>query len=531
MPDIDINDLATIGAVSDTPSYMLPPEAWTTALNVRAINGGIEGLGGWSQVFGTPAVAPHFAMPISTTAAFFWIYASLSKIYVFDGATHTNITRQTASADVNYTATDTPDWNGTLLGGVPILNNNNDIPQFWGTISPGTKMANLTNWPANLRAKVIRAFGPYGIAFNLTDGGVNFPHTIQWSHPADPGSIPTSWDYTNPSVDAGRKDFSDVNSGVLLDALPLGSTMIVFKENSTWRMRFIGGRFIFDFGQSAWITTSGLLAPRCVAVTGDGTRQIAATQEDIIWHDGNNYKSVLDLRQRSRLFNEMDTDHYGTSFMFDNPAKGEMWFCYPSAGNTYPDKALIMHYRRGEPFPITEANGITFRNAIVGGIESPSEEAWNDGSEGWDVDTGPWSQLQRRRTILSSPINTKLYLLDSGITRDGSNFATLLRREGLSLLGRKRNGEWIVDHQVEKLVDGVWPKIQGGPVTIRIGSQETVNGAVSWGSPISFNPNVDVMASPDVVSGRAVGIEFSTSGGVSWRIDGYKYNVIPMGEF
>lgn len=531
MPDIDINDVAMIGAVSDTPGYMLPPEAWSIALNMRMVDGGVEGLLGWSQVFGTPLFAPHFAMPISTNAAFFWLYASLTKIGVFDGATHTNITRQTAGNDVNYTATDTPDWNATLLGGVPILNNGNDIPQFWNAISVATKMANLTNWPATLRAKIVRAFGPYGVAFNLTDGGTAFPHTVQWSHPADPGSIPISWDYTNPVVDAGRKDFSDVNSGVLVDALPLGSTMYVFKENSTWRMRFIGGRFIFDFGQSAWITTSGLIAPRCVAVTGDGTRQIAATQEDIIWHDGNNYKSVLDQKQRRRLFNEIDTNHFGTSFMFDNPSKGEMWFCYPSSGNTYPDKALIMYYRKGEPFPITEADGITFRNATVGGIESPNEEQWDTGTDAWDVDTGPWSELLRRRTVLSAPASTKLFLLDNGIKRDGANFATILRREGLSLLGRKRNGEWIVDHEVEKFVDGVWPKIQGGPVNIRVGKQDTVNGPVAWGTGVSFNPTTDVMASPDVVNGRAVGIEFSTNGGVTWRLDGYKYNVSPMGKF
>ena len=524
--DIEIDDIAKIGSVVDTPSYMLPPEAWTAALNMRVIDGGMEVLQGWAQVFDTPLDAPHFAMPISTTAAFFWLYSSLSKIMVFDGTSHTDISRATG-----YTATDTLDINGTLLGGVPIINNGSDVPQFWNKIDPTVKMADLTNWPSTLRAKVMRAFGPYLMAFNLTDAGINLPHTIQWSHPADPGSLPISWDYTDPTVDAGRNDLSDVNSGTIEEAQALGAVMYVYKESSTWRIRFIGGRFIFDFGQTAWITTSGILGPRCVGVTGDGTRHIVATQEDIIWHDGNNYKSVLDKRQRRRLFNEIDTDNYQNSFMFDNPPRGEMWFCYPSAGNVYPNRAFVMYYRDNDPFAITEADGITFRNGAIGGIEKASDETWDTGTDDWDTDTGPWSQLLRRRVILCNPAESKFFLLDGVLTRDGLPFASNLTRDGLSLLGRKRTGEWIVDHEVYKLVDGLWPKIQGGPVNIRMGAQQTVNGPTLWGSPVLFDPTASAVGYPDVVSGRAVGIEFSSDGGVNWRLDGYKYNVIPMGKF
>src|SRR3972149_2481366 len=144
--DIDINDIAKFGAVADIPSYQLPPEVWTLALNMRAHDTGMERLGGWAQGFGTPGVAPHFLMPISTTSQNFWLYTSLTKGYVFDGTNHVNITRQLAAVDVNYTVSAGRGWNGTILGGIPILNNGTDVPQFWATISPGTKLADLTNW-------------------------------------------------------------------------------------------------------------------------------------------------------------------------------------------------------------------------------------------------------------------------------------------------------------------------------------------------------------------------------------------------
>src|SRR5678815_1969437 len=191
--EFDINDVGSIGSVNpqDVPAYMLPPEAWTIALNMRHVDDGMQSLDGWQQVFGTPLFAPHFAMSLSTQTANFWIYTSLAKAAVYDGTTHTDITR-TVGGD--YGATQTYQWNGTILGGIPILNNGIDVPQFWSPQTVATKLVALTNWPATYRTMVMRAFGPFLVAFNIQVAGTSFPHRVLWSHPADPGSVPASWD-------------------------------------------------------------------------------------------------------------------------------------------------------------------------------------------------------------------------------------------------------------------------------------------------------------------------------------------------
>lgn len=527
MPDVEINDLASLGAILDIPPYMLPPEAWSLALNVRFTNRGVERLLGWEQIFGTPGVAPHFVMPISTVATNYWLYAGLTKIYVFDGSTHADITRAVGG---NYGATETYQWNGTILGGIPIFNNNVDVPQFRANMTAGTKFADLTNWPATLRAAVIRSFGPYLMAFNLTESGTSKPHTIAWSHPADPGSIPSSWDHTDPTVDAGRKDLEDVNSGIILEALPLGGQMFIYKENSTWRAVPIGGRFIFDF--KTVFETSGILAPRCVALTADGKRHCVVTQDDMIWHNGSQVVSILDQRDRETLFSEMDTVNYYNSFLFDYPLRGEMWFCYPTAGQIQANKALIWNYRQGgEKGVVSFVDGITFRNAAIGNVEGDSSELWSDGTDEWDVDTGPWSEFARRRVVLVGTDATKFYNLDKTATRDGVSFSATLRREGLSIIGRTRQGQWIEDHQVNKMWQRLWPKIQGGPVNIRVGAAEIVNGAVTWGPYVSFDPALGRTADIDPVSGAAIAIEFTTTANVSWRLDGYKASITPLGQF
>lgn len=527
--DIEINDLGAIGVVTDTPPHMLPPEAITTGLNVRISEGGLESSLGWEQIFGTPGVAPHFAMPVRTQGQTFWIYTSLTKGYVFDGTTHTNITRQTASVDVDYTASFTREWNGTLLANIAILNNGIDVPQFWATPAAATKLADLTNWPSTLRANVVRAFGPFLTAINVAKSGTRYPHMFKWSHPATPGTIPSSWDETDPTLDAGEFELPDVDAGILLDALPLAETLYLYKESSIWKVRFVGGQEIFTPGQSAWLTTIGLLAPRCVCITGDGKKHVFASQDDVLWHDGNQVQSLLSEKRRREIFNAIDNTNYINSFLFTNPSRQEVWFCYPTSGNTNPNKATVFYYGRGgDIWPSVDLDGITFRNATIGNIEGASDETWTTTSGTWETDLEPWSSSSRRRVVLCGTDATKFYNLDKGTTRDGVEFTKTIQRLALGLLGKKRNGAPIVDFNRMKLIDRLWLRVSGDTVSIRGGSQEVADGPVSWSPAISFDPSTGPYADIGPLSGRAIAYEVVGTG--SFRMDGFKMNVQDIGS-
>lgn len=526
MPSIDIGDLASLGVINDIPAYMMPPEAWNLGLNIRFSNGAPESVLGWEQVFGTPLDAPHFLMMIPTQSTNYWIYASATKIILYDGTTHADISRAVGGP---YNMGETRDWNGILLGGIPIFNNGTDVPQFRADMGAATLFANLTNWPPTWRARVIRSFKYHLLAFNLTKAGVSQPHTLNWSHPADPGTIPSSWDDTDPTVDTGIKDFEDVNAGILRDALPLGGTMYVYKDNSTWKMNYIGGRDIFAF--DTLYETSGILAPRCVAITGDGARQVVVTQDDMIYHRGSEPVSILDKRQRARLFGEMDTVNYLNSFIHSVPSRNEMWFCYPSTGNTHPNRALIWNYREGgERGVISFADGITYRNAAIGNTEGDNSELWSTGTDTWDEDTGPWSEFSRRRVVCAAPASVKFFNFDRGNTRDGVAFTSTLRRTELGLTGKTRQGNPVVDFQIRKMLYRLWPKIQGGPVNIRLASQELVDGPVTWGTEVAFDPAVSRAAENEPISGATIGFEVSSSG-LFWRMDGYKIEITQLGMF
>lgn len=524
MPEvqIDINDVASYGVIRDSPPHNIPPEAWTLAENVRFEDKSITSLLGETQIFGTPGVAPYFAQFVSAPANPWWIYAGLNAIYAYDGTTHNNITRSVGGA---YSATDASQWNGTTLGGIPILNNGIDDPQFWAAYSGATPMAKLTNWPANFKAKVLRAFGPYLLAMNLTDSGVAKPNDVRWSDPANPGSVPATWDITDVTKNAGQVSLPDVDSGQIVDGLPLQGKFFVYKENSTWRFRNVGAQFIFD--EDAFLETQGLLARRCLGITGDGQRHFFVGQDNIFTHDGNSAKPLLDERTRRYLYNQLDPSNYGLSFVIINGVRREGWFCYPSLGSSVPNRALIVNY---DTLASTEAD-VDFQFGAIGTIQTTDSETWANVTGTWLDDTQPWNASNRRKILLCSPVTTKLLQQDLGTTRDGTSFTSLIQRTSLGVIGRnRRTGEWIEDFEVRKMCHRIWPKMSGGPVNIRMGGQDIPNGAVKWGSMQTFDPSVSKYVDLDTpAEGAALALEISAT--VPWKLDGYKLDLVTLGRF
>ena len=186
---------------------------------------------------------------------------------------------------------------------------------------------------------------------------------------------------------------------------------------------------------------------------------------------------------------------------------------------------MIWNARNGKG-AISYANGITFRNAVLGDIQGVGTELWNppagdnlvDTAEVWDSETGPWSQVFRQKLVLCSPVNTKFYQLDQGITRDGAVFGTVLTREDLGVIGRKTDGGPVNDFKQMKMVDSIWPKMSGAPIRLRVGFRDLVGGVLTWQDYTTYNPVTDLWVNTIVNEnlpgcGKAVSVEFSSTTG------------------
>lgn len=509
-----------LGINKDLGVESLPLGAVTDANNVRFREGYAELFLGQTDAYTTAPLAPYTAFPVRTGSTIYWLVLGAAKAYAVTGApaTWTNITRQTASVDVDYAATLDTLWNGGVLNGVPIVNNGVDVPQYWSTISTGTKLAALPNWPGTATCRVMRPFMNYMFAFDVTKAGTRYPHRVKWSHPADPGTVPTSWDETDATKDAGEFDLE--GASFVVDALPLGNALIIYKQNSAHICTFAGAGSIFNFRML--FSNYGMLGPDC-GVEIDGSHYVL-TQSDVIRHDGTTVQSILDKATRRWLFQNIDTAQYDRCFVTKNVYFNEVWICFPELGQTSCTKALIYNYKDGT-VSFRDLPNVTSAN--VGQVDSTSADTWDADSNSWDSDLTGWNSnefgAQSQRTMLCAPSRPALVLADQGTQNFGSYISGFVERTGISL---------DAPTQV-KTIKRLRPIVKaptGTQLTFRVGGAMDAYSGVTWSSPVVFTVGTDVSVDA-FATGRELAWRVESSSAYTWRIERLDIDVVPRGDW
>ncbi len=513
---VQIDGCGDLGVSRDAFAPELPNNAWSDARNVRFREGYAEKMRGHSAPFGVPSAAPYHVQPLTTGSGRFWLYAGLHDLYYVDNQ---NVHRKITRASGTYSATEDSRWNGGTFAGIAILNNGVDVPQYWA----GSGLAqNLTAWPATLRAKVVRPFRQFLLALHCTKGGTTYPHMVKWSHSAsDPGSLPTSWDETDPTLDAGEYDLAD-DQTVIVDGLTLGDSFVVYKESAYYLVRSVGPPRIFEFYKLA--DNAGALGPNCVAAFPGG--HVVLGQGDIWVHSGGPPRSILDRVMRRWLFSQLDENTYVRSFVAANPLQNEIWTCFVPYGYGAATLALIWNWK-DNTFTVRELPGVA--HADFGVVDTLAATAWDSDTDTWDVDSTIWDQApdvtkSAVRLMLASPTDTQFYLGDQSRTFNGTAITAYIRREGLSFGEPKRT----------KLLKRIVPVIEapvGTQVEIRTGATMAPTVPTTWNAYQTFTVGTDIELH-QFAHGRYLAVEFrSTSLTAEWRLKRYGIDVDVRGSY
>lgn len=525
--EVPIKDLGRFGVNQDIPAHRLPANAWTDARGVRFYDNSVWKAYGETPILGTPTVPPLYIYRYLGPSSVLWAYPGSAAVYATDGTTHANISRLVGGP---YTGDFDNIWQGSHLGGIEVFNNGKDDPQAWINPGLGSRLVDLANWPANTSATVVKSFKQYLVAGDITKVGVRYPFLVKWSHVADPGTVPISWDETDPSLDAGEYPLAE-SGGFIQDMMVLGDTMYIYKEDQTWAQNYIGGRFIFSFKKRF---DTGAISPRCI-VERLGKHYVA-TAEDIIVHDGFQQESVLDDRMRRWYDGQADAVAQKRQFMVLNDVENELWMCIPRSGVDHPDVALIINFKDGtqtlrdlpEPAYITRA---------------PFD---NQADTTYDAQLRPFDQMQgvfgqrtskpgSNRLIGAHPkaLEERFLLYDEGFTAEGADKYAYCERASMPIAGVDQRGQIIMDSSGFKLVTEVWPEIRmqnGTVVDIYVGGQETLNQAIQWQGPFPFVVGVDDKIDCDV-AGRYLSFRFETNDQSQWKLDSYTLNLEPLGRY
>lgn len=514
MPLVKVQGTGQAGVNKDLSSHELPPNAWTDALNVRFLDGNAMQYFGHREVYATPSQTPQHIFPVSLASQPYWIYATAAKQFAVTTSggtvTHTDISHATARTGV------VNKWTSTLLSGVPILNaGDGKAPMYWdGNLA--NKFVDLTNWPANTSCKSLRAYKNFLIALNVTKSTINYPFMVKWSHPADPGTLPSSWNEADATKDAGESDLAE-GQDEIIDGLQLRDSFMIYKKSSVWRMDYTGGPFVFRFQKVLGI--SGVLNPNCI-VEVDGFH-VVLTQSDVVVHDGQTATSVLDKQTRRDFFQKIDSDGLDKCFVFKNPFFNEVLIAYPSLGSTVCDRAMVWNY---------VDRTVTFRelpnvnHANYGFVSEDAATTWSD-PEGWASDLSLWGSggivPSNSRSILASS-NGKIYMMDSATTFDGVTPSAYIERRGLS---------FGAPEQI-KLVRGVRPRIKGNNgdvIKVKVGYSDDPYADPTY---TEMTHTVGTTLKNDcLVTGRYIAIRFEASTAYLWRLDSYDIDVETVGMY
>lgn len=528
---IPIEKAGDIGVVTDRPFDTLPLNAWTSARNVRFRNGAVEKFFGQQPVLGQPVCAPHWLLHTAESGLALWLYAGLNRVGATDGSTHVDITR-----DAGPYTTPLVGWTGTIIEGIPVINNGVDVPQMWNKPALGTKLVGLTAWPGVLRANALRSLKRYLVALDCTINGERFPNLVKWSHQAPTGNVPDNWNELDQTKDAGEYSIPG-EGGYLVDGVPLRDALILYKEYQTWRMDYVGGVDVFVFNRL--FDNVGLLHRRCATEFFSG-KHLVFTGDDIVLHDGSQVDSILAEKSRN-LLQLVDSANANKSFVVTNYVASEVWVCFPEVGSSLCTLALVWNWKtntigvRELPSVTYITHGIVVEGAAV-------SDTWDNATGTWDTDFQTWgdrvSDPSKRRLLMASPAveataSTWKFLLPELTNQfSGVDIVAFLERQGLGFPVKSGSPP---DYYRRKQVLGMWPKLsgsRGGQVNVSLGTQESLESQVVWSQARTFTIGESAYLDfSDTEASRIHAVRFESESNINWKLNGYDVDVIDRGAY
>lgn len=364
-----VKDPSKYGILKDLQPHDLPHGAWSDGANVEFEFREIVKAIGFTVVKSSTAIAPHQLFLVNYQQTTFWVYCGLTDVRAFDDVTETEIT----NVGGDYAGADFNRWNGGVFNGILVINNGVDVPQMWNTPGLSTPLTDLSNWVpghlSTLTAKVIRPFGNFLVALDTVEDGTRFPYRVRVSHSAASG-VPSSWDETDATKDTYVQDLGGTQD-ILIDAAVLGNSLILYKENTVWAMRFVGGALKFSIQKL--FNAQGIMSQDCATVFK--RKHLVLTREDVIVHDGVNSESVIDGRNRRYLFNNMEPQATLSSFVTHVEARDEIWILVPKLGQGAVTEAAIWNYKENT-WTFRDVDGIS---AVVSAQPATASvgDSWN----------------------------------------------------------------------------------------------------------------------------------------------------------
>ena len=476
MEKIRIGNFVSAGLNSDINPVDLGENFLTHCSNVRMKSGGITPFGGSADVSSISIVTePHFMKFVKGVDMDKWIIAGSNKIASYASA-FTDIT-----PDGMITVTDKDSWSITSISGITIVNHPTVGPLYMDVAH--SKLTSLpwksdVSWSAaKQKCHVMVAHRQFIFALGIIDDGKDIPDGVRWSAPADVGAVPKNWDPLDNTSTAGIMSLGG-SGGRIIGALSLRDSLAVYREYGITMFDYVGGQYVWRARRIG--TDVGLLSKDAVADV-NGTH-FFLTYGDVYVNDGNTTKSIASDKIIKRL-SAIDKHNYNRAFALHNAANKEVWFCVPTTGYEYANKAFIFNYEYGS-WLVRDLPNIMIADS--GPLTSP-DTIWDNSNITWDGAVKSWGDnatspfdIMTLGLRKESDTAYKISAIDLPLGFNSNPYSSIIERTDLAIGGIG----------VTNTITRIYPHVTGASkVRVQVGSQMAPGGPVQWKPFVDFSPS------------------------------------------
>lgn len=540
MPLVRIADFGKAALNTDVQPTLLEQGEWTTLDNIDLESGDIRSAWGDTLITSSAPILPKYTFVYAGTGGTFLIISDGTRIYAFDGETWDNVTPLDAEAPTNrwddYIGvgwdSSTNEWDNdptgqpaetggvvtfTVFLGTLVVNFSGGTPAYWPDVTQ--RMTPLPGWPAGWRTEQIIAYRNFLFAIGLNDNGITEgpKYTFGWSDAAAEGTIPDEWQATAENQ-AGLLQLRDTQGYITL-ATPLRDDLVIYKNDSIYRVFYTGGELIF--GVERVVSDHG--CDSRVGVSGLANVHFFADRGDIRVFDGQGTKSVAISRIKERLAEGISNEFRDQTIVVAYPERDEVWVAVVPAGSSTADTVLV--YSTVYDAWTTKRYSQTV-SMVLGPFSASSVSVggeWDDYIASWDSTEENWNQSAYEPSedgMIFGSSGFDLYRADKTNTTKGG-FAKQCIAE--------RSGFVLPDIGQRVTVRGIIPEMEGsGTVQIQIGAQWHPGDNIRWTDPQSFTPGVSRKLNVRI-TGQPVAFRIKSAVTAGWRLGALSFNLVQAG--
>ena len=319
-----LRDLAKYGVLSDPDPYDLPINAFTAGVNVRFRNGHISSGPVFRNVLALGTTDPRFCFAASPS--------TINNLFI--GYKNGKISREANNTETDYTlsgyvtSTVEATWTSTVLASVVYANRSDRAP--WYLRLSDSSFQNLSasgtapdKWDSTWTCSLLRTCAGALVALGVTKGATAYPNMVKTSSIPTAGTVPSSWDQTNPATLATENILTKME-GPIIDAAPLGQDLVIYGLREAWLMHADNSTFVYSYTKLPF--KKGAMNANC-SVEHDGKNFVFGI-DDIWMHDGNSEVSLLDKKNRDFVFGSLNILQSAKCFVVHNPKLNEIYFSY-----------------------------------------------------------------------------------------------------------------------------------------------------------------------------------------------------------